>query len=164
MQLIKQGRLVSDRWLRLEDDASLPAGGDVIVSLARWCEATAELSQHAGRIGIVVDADVDIDTLAASLPALDLVVLEFATFVDGRHYSNAVRLRTFYAFTGEIRASGDVQRDQLAYLLRCGFDAFEVADDVDVAAFLRGADDFSGVYQYALDRRTPAYRLRGGVM
>lgn len=164
MQLIKHGRAIPDPWLRIDDDVSLPAGGDVIVSLARWCEASTALSHHAGRIGIVVDSEVDIDTLAPSLPAVDLIVLEFATFVDGRHYSNAVRLRTFYAFSGEIRAAGDVQRDQLAYLQRCGFDAFEVADDVDVAAFLRGADDFSGVYQYALDRRTPAYRLRGGVM
>jgi uncharacterized protein (DUF934 family) len=164
MQLIKHGSVASDPWLRIDDDVSLPAGGDVIVSLARWLDASATLKHHAGRIGVVVDSEIDIDTLAPTLAALDLIVLEFATFVDGRHYSNAVRLRTFYAFAGEIRATGDVQRDQLAYLQRCGFDAFEVADDVDVAKFLRGADDFTGVYQYALDRRTPAYRLRGGVM
>ncbi len=164
MQLIKHGRVISNPWQRIDDDASLPAAGDVIVSLARWSEAAATLAQHAGRIGIRVDSDADIDTLAGNLPALDLIVLEFATFVDGRHYSNAVRLRSFYAFSGELRAAGDVQRDQLNYLQRCGFDAFEVADDVDVADFLRGADEFSGVYQYALDHRTPAYRLRGGLM
>lgn len=164
MQLIKYGRIAADPWLRVDDDASLAAGSDVIVSLARWRDAAAALSHHAGRIGVVVDSEVDIDTLAPTLSKLDLIVLEFATFVDGRHYSNAVRLRSFYAFSGEIRAAGDVQRDQLNYLQRCGFDAFEIADGVKVASFLRGADDFSGVYQYALDRRTPAYRLRGGVM
>ena len=139
MQLIKRGRAIPDPWDRIDDPASVPAGGNVIVSLARWREAAATL-------------------------VTDLIVLEFPSFVDRRHYSNAVRLRSFYGFAGEIRAAGDVQRDQLNYLLRCGFDAFEVADDVDIAEFLRGADEFSGVYQYALDGRTPAYRLRGGFM
>lgn len=164
MQLIKESHVVPDPWLRIDDDASLPAGADIIVSFARWQAARETLAQHDGRLGIAVDQEIDIDTLAPALAALDLIVLEFATFTDGRHYSNAVRLRSFYGFPGEIRAAGDVQRDQLNYLLRCGFDAFQVADDVDVADFLRGADDFSSVYQYALDRRTPAYRLRAGVM
>ena len=162
MQLIKHGRTTSDPWQRIDDEAGLPAGTDVIVPLARWCEAAVSLSQHDARVGVVVDPEADIDTLRPLLCGLDLVVLEFPTFVDGRHYSNAVRLRSHYAFSGEIRAAGDLQRDQLNYLQRCGFDAFELADDVDVEDFLRGAGDFSGVYQYALDRRTPAYRLRGG--
>lgn len=164
MQLIKHGRALRDPWVRIDDASSVRAGGDVIVSLARWREAAATLVTEAARLGIVVDAEVDIDTLAPMLDGLDLIVLEFASFIDGRHYSNAVRLRSYYGFAGEIRAAGDVQRDQLNYLLRCGFDAFEVADDVDIAEFLRGADEFSGVYQYALDGRTPAYRLRGGFM
>lgn len=164
MQLIKRGRTISDPWRRISDDASLPPGIDVIISLARWCETAASLSQHDARIGVLVDPEVDIDTLGPMLGGVELVALEFPTFVDGRHYSNAVRLRSYYAFAGEIRAVGDVQRDQLNYLQRCGFDAFELADDVDVNDFLRGADDFTGVYQYALDRRTPAYRLRGGFM
>lgn len=164
MQLIKYGRTTADRWQRLGDDADLPAGVDVIVSLERWCADTGSLSEHDAGIGVAVDAEADIDTLGPILRGVDLVVLEFPTFVDGRHYSNAVRLRTFYAFTGEIRASGDVRRDQLNYLQRCGFDAFELADAVDVADFLRGAGDFTGVYQTGLDHRTPAYRLRGGLM
>ena len=164
MQLIKHGQVIADRWQRIEDDASPLAGTDVIVSLARWCAAATLLSQHNARVGVALTPDADIDTLGPTLSGVDLVVLEFPTFVDGRHYSNAVRLRSFYAYTGELRASGDVQRDQLNYLLRCGFDAFELANDVDVANFLRGAGDFTHVYQYALDSRTPAYRLRGGLM
>ncbi|MGR9092323.1 MAG: DUF934 domain-containing protein [Gammaproteobacteria bacterium] len=164
MQLVKHGRTTSDPWQRIDDDARLPAGTGVIVSLARWCEAATSLSNHDARIGVALGPEADIDTLGPTLRGVDLVVLEFPAFVDGRHYSNAVRLRSFYAFTGEIRAAGDVQRDQLNYLQRCGFDAFELADDVDVNDFLRGAGNFTDVYQYALDRRTPAYRLRAGLM
>ena len=104
MQLVKHGRTTSDPWQRIDDDARLPAGTGVIVSLARWCEAATSLSNHDARIGVALGPEADIDTLGPTLRGVDLVVLEFPAFVDGRHYSNAVRLRSFYAFTGEIRA------------------------------------------------------------
>jgi len=164
MQLVKHGRREADPYARLEHDAPVPDGVDVTVSLSRWLEQAHLLQDRRGRLGVALEADADIDVLGPRLSGIDLVVLEFPAFVDGRHYSNAVRLRTFYGFAGEIRATGDVGRDQLNYLNRCGFNAFELADDVDVEDFLRGLNDFSGVYQYAVDNRTPACRLRGAFM
>jgi len=163
MPLLKSDRLTTDSWVFLNDDESIPSTGECVVSASRWLAGHEVLTQEAGRIGVRVDADIDIDALGPTIGRIALVVLHFDTFVDGRHYSNAVRLRDYYRFGGELRAAGDVRRDQLFYLRRCGFDAFEITDDASVSDFLLGADDFSAVYQYAQDPRTPAYRQRGSL-
>ena len=88
------------------------------------------------------------------------MVLEFPTFTDGRAYSYARTLRERYGYAGEVRATGDVLRDQLAFMQRAGFDAFELADAVDAGAALAAFDEFDGWYQRAVDRRATVPDLR----
>ncbi len=160
MQLVNTKRVIPDQWVLLDDAAHLPAHGDVIVPYRRWIDDRESMLARESRLGVKIEGSDEIEALLPDLVSLSLIVLEFAHFTDGRNYSNARLLRERYAFTGEIRAAGEVLRDQLYQLRRCGIDTFVLADDCDVEAFLRGLQDFSTVYQPAGDARPPAYRLR----
>lgn len=101
-------------------------------------------------------------TVAGRLGEIDRVEVIFPTFADGRGYSIARLLRERHGYTGELRAVGDVQRDQLFYLSRVGFDAFLLRDGEDAAAALAALADFSEAYQAAVDRPQPLFRRRAG--
>jgi len=88
------------------------------------------------------------------------VAVHFPQFADGRGYSLGRLLRERYGWRGELRAIGDVLRDQLFYLTRCGFDAFDLREDQDLQAALSAFDDFSESYQTAVDQRQPLFRRR----
>ena len=98
--------------------------------------------------------------LGADAGALDLVAIEFPTFRDGRGYSTARLLRERWGFAGELRAVGNVLRDQLLFMHRCGFDAFEVADDNAVEMWRKAIGEFTVFYQRAADDSVPATLLR----
>jgi uncharacterized protein (DUF934 family) len=86
--------------------------------------------------------------------------VNFPKFNDGRGFSIGRLLRERYGFRGELRAIGDVLRDQLFFLARCGFDAFALRDDQDVDEALGAFADFSEAYQPALDQPVPLFRRR----
>ena len=98
--------------------------------------------------------------LAADIKTLALIAVNFPTFKDGRGYSTAYLLRTRYSYTGELRAVGDIQRDQLFYLHRVGFNAFAVREDKDIEAALKSLNDFSNVYQASVVQSSPLFRRR----
>lgn len=164
--LIKNENFAADSWQRLEAaaDGSLPpvpATGDVLVPLALWQAAAGELlGRAAGRVGVWLAPDEDPAQVADSLEALSLVAVHFPQFADGRGYSTARLLRERYGWKGELRAIGDVQRDQLFYLSRCGFDAFALNDGIDAAAALSAFKDFSDGYQASVERPLPLFRRR----
>jgi uncharacterized protein (DUF934 family) len=89
-----------------------------------------------------------------------LIALAFPKIRDGRAYSAATLLRERYAFEGEVRAVGDVLRDQALLMLRCGFDAFEPADDASVQDWSKALHRFRHVYQAAADGRRSAFLER----
>ena len=160
MPLIKDRRVVEDEWRHVGDAEDLPAEGGVIVSLNRWQNERVVLDGRNAPLGIRLNSDERPETIAPDLDRFDLVALDFPAFKDGRAFSTARLLRERYRYTGELRAVGDVLRDQLQFMLRCGFDAFEysgatVADEV-IAAF----DEIGVVYQTAADRRRSAAALR----
>lgn len=159
MRVIKNRAIVEDEWQRLPDDAA-PTDGDIIVSWSRWQEQSADLAAHQGRIGVAVNGDDDLDEIAAQLDAFDLIAIEFPRFADGRGYSIARLLRQRYGYSGEMRAVGDVLRDQLLYMARCGIDSFELRADKDPEDALLAFDEFSTPYQAAADEHTPVYHLR----
>jgi uncharacterized protein (DUF934 family) len=160
MRVIKGERVIEDPWQRVDDDAPLPAG-DVIVSLQRWHDERRSLRVRADRLGIRITGDDDLDDVVADLTDFDLIALEFAKFTDGRNYSNARLLKERYGYGGELRAVGEVLRDQLSYMARCGIDSFAVGEGKDPEDAIKGLTDFSAVYQPAGDAETPVYRLRG---
>lgn len=125
MPLIKDQQIVTDDWQHVEDGDALPATGGAIVSLARWQADAESLNGRNAPLGIRLKSEERAELIAADLDRFDVVALEFPAFKDGRAYSTARLLRERYRYTGEVRAVGDVLRDQLQFMLRCGFDAFE---------------------------------------
>jgi uncharacterized protein (DUF934 family) len=161
-RLIKKRAIVEDDWALLRDAASLfdlPAEGAVIVPLAFWVVERAALIARGG-VGVWLKPGDDPESLAGDLAALPLVAIDFPKFGDGRGYSIAQLLRTRYRFTGELRAIGDVLRDQLYYLEQCGFDAYVVRADRSLEDALKAFSDFSGGYQSTVREPTPLFRRR----
>jgi uncharacterized protein (DUF934 family) len=165
MALIKDRKLAADPWKLLEagsegESPCVPATGDVIVPLAVWRAQRDALLARDGRLGVWLGGEHDPAGIAADLAHLQVIAVRFASFTDGRGYSTAQLLRRRYGWRGELRAIGDVQRDQLFYLARCGFDAFVVRDGEDVEAALTAFDDFSEAYQASLETPLPLFRRR----
>ena len=126
MSLLKDGKLIDDPWINVEDNTALPPVGPVIVSQAQWAEKCKELSSRKTPVGILLKSDQSPTSIAGDLHHFSVVALDFPKFGDGRAYSYARLLRERYGFKGEIRAVGNVLRDQYLFMQRCGFDAFEV--------------------------------------
>ena len=106
-----------------------------------------------GSVAVQVASNELPETLANDLPQIDIIVLPFVNFVDGRSYSHAHKLRLRYVYKGEIRAVGNVNFDQLDFLTRAGCDAFELRENSDYETALRAFTEFSEVYQPAADGR-----------
>jgi len=156
--LIKGGESVTDRWSLVRETAdpqALPEG-PVIVNLATWLEHRAALMALGDAAVWLAPAD-DPAALADDVFALPLIAVDFPKFSDGRGYSTARLLRERFGFRGELRAVGDVLRDQLYYLYQVGFDAFALRADQDLETALSAFRDFSDGYQLT-NRRTPAFR------
>jgi uncharacterized protein (DUF934 family) len=160
MPLIKNGEEIEDRYLRVSDDAPLPDEGAVLVSAARFLASADAIAGCAGAIGVIWPNDRDISELAPFAGRLSLVALVFPTFRDGRAYSQARTLRERYRFRGELRATGDVLRDQFLFLHRAGFDAFEVKKAADAGAFCEALRRYAVFYQPATDGAVSALRRR----
>jgi len=160
MQLVEGGRLVRDRYLRVGDDAAIPDRVPVIVSAERFLREADSLTRRDGSLGVAWPNDRRVSELAPWLGHLTLVALNFPKFRDGRAYSQARQLRERYGFGGQLRATGDVLRDQFLFLLRAGFDCFEVKKDADAAAFVEVTSRFSVFYQPSADGRVAVQRQR----
>jgi uncharacterized protein (DUF934 family) len=160
MPLVKDGHIVEDRYVRVLDDAPIPDGVPVIVAADRFIADAAELASRGAPVGVLWPNNRKVAELEPWLNQLALVALAFPKFRDGRAYSQARLLRERYGFRGELRATGDVLRDQFQFLLRAGFDALEVKKVVDAEAFAKAAARFSVFYQPSADGRPPALRRR----
>ena len=139
---------------------SPPPDGDLIVPLALWVSERDALLLRPGRIGVWLDTDAEPEVIAQDLARIALIAIRFSKFADGRGYSLARLLRERYAYRGELRAIGDVLRDQLYYLSRCGFDAFALRADQNVEQAVAALDDFSETYQASVERPDPLFRRR----
>ncbi|MGQ0656884.1 MAG: DUF934 domain-containing protein [Chromatiales bacterium] len=155
----KDLRIVDDGWILVGDEEELP-NGDVIVSHARWQKEREELLARDGHVGVRVDGSIPASAIAEDLGHFALVALEFPKFGDGRCFSHARLLRERYRYTGELRAIGDVLRDQLYFMRRCGIDSFAVREDKNIEDALNAFKEFSVRYQPAADDAGPIYRYR----
>ena len=160
-RLIRNRAIANDRYTLLRDAASLadvPDGVPVIVPLALWLERRSALIAR-GETGVWLAPADHPAAVADDVDRLPVIAIDFPQFTDGRGYSHARLLRERYHYAGELRAIGDIQRDQLYYLGQCGFDAFLIPDGRDADAALDGFVDFSDGYQ-ATAAREPWFRRR----
>lgn len=160
MALVKNGRLIADPYLDVSSGEAIPERGAIIVSLEQWHAQRAALRGRVDALGLRLKSSESPEVVAEDIGELALVALEFPAFRDGRAYSYARILRERYGFTGELRAVGDVLLEQLHFMLRVGFDAFEIAAPDPVAAYRAALEDFSVWYQPTGDGRATATQLR----
>ena len=151
MILIKNGAVAKDRWITIDDDADLSGERPIIVSLARWRKERDLLQARNAPTGLRLSSDDSLDEIAPDLYRFFLIALDFPAFTDGRPYSTARLLRERHGYTGELRAVGQVLRDQAQFLTRCGFDSFELPGGSDAEDWLRGLDSIAVYYQPASD-------------
>jgi uncharacterized protein (DUF934 family) len=158
--LILHGKVVHDETEYLADDAvpSRESSAAFVVSCERWLQEKDVLLAHHRPVGVRLTGTCNARQLRDSLPQLSLVVIDFPKFGDGRGYSQARILREQLRFTGELRARGDVLRDQAFYLKRCGFSAFEPTTHAQLQGIIEAFTDFSVTYQGAADVDAPAWR------
>ena len=160
MPLIKDKRLVQDQFVTVTDDDPIPDEGPVIVSLAHWQTDRQRLIARGEPVGVRLKSDEHPEVIAGDLENLDIIALEFPTFRDGRAYSYARLLRERYGFEGELRAVGDVLLEQLHFMDRVGFNAYEFESDDPERDFQIASEDFSVWYQPSTDKRPTAVQLR----
>ncbi len=163
MKIIKNKTVVEDGWsvLRLSEgdtpqDVVVPSGKS-IVPLKVWLAQRDALQKRAD-IGVWFASDERAEDLQNDVAKFPVIAVDFPKFADGRGYSIAFNLRNRLGYRGELRAIGDVLRDQLFYMQRVGFDAFAVRADKDINDALKGLGDFSLSYQASTDNALPLYR------
>lgn len=160
MALIKNGELVDSAFADASAAEAIPPAGAVIVSFDQWRSHKDALLARGTPLGIRLHSDQPPDLIASDLRHFALVALEFPKFRDGRAYSYARLLRERYGFAGELRAVGEVLLEQLFFMLRTGFDAFELNSADPLRDYRTALGDFSVWYQPTADGRPTAMQLR----
>jgi uncharacterized protein (DUF934 family) len=164
-RLIKDGAVVEDSWQfsdsRSEVESALDLESPCFLSLELWLEMfpTGEIPEGAS-LGVVLEPGQEPGIIADTLASIGAIAIEFPAFADGRGFSYARELRQTHDYEGEIRAIGDILRDQLHYLMRSGFNAFQLSDENDLDGALRSLTDFSEAYQMSIDKPEPLFRRR----
>jgi uncharacterized protein (DUF934 family) len=164
-KLIRNRRVAADNWrlLKLDAEGRLPAFSadeDVIVPLATWLADRDSLAARKGRTGVWLAGKEGPEALAADVERLPVVALEFPSFGDGRGFSSARLLRERYGYKGELRAVGQVIRDWMLFMERCGIDAFLLRDDEDPANALEAFKELPEAYQASVTEPQPLFRRR----
>jgi uncharacterized protein (DUF934 family) len=154
MKVVKDRKVIEDAWHVVKDDEA--AGAHAIVSLARWNSERAELLA-GGPVGVVLRSSESPDDIA-DLHDAPLIAIDFPVFTDGRGYSSSRMLRSRLGYKGELRAIGDVMRDEMFLMRRVGIDSFAVKASKDIEKAISAFDDFSVTYQAAADDERPLFR------
>lgn len=152
-KLLKARDFAIDAWQRFDGDAARITRGDALLfPLPVWlAQRDTLLAREASRTGIWLNGDEEPEQIAADIHRFGCIAVNFPTFMDGRGFSCGRLLREQYGFHGELRAVGDIFVDQLHFLRRCGFDAFELPDGTALDVALDCLDAFSVHYQAACD-------------
>jgi uncharacterized protein (DUF934 family) len=167
--VIKNKTIANDDWIVLRlGEKDTPEGvavppGKVIVPLKVWQAQRAALRDRT-ELGVWLASDERVEDLKNDVSGFSVIAVDFPKFADGRGYSIARNLRARLGYRGELRAIGDVLRDQMFYMQRVGFDAFSARADKDVSEALKGLSDFTFTYQASSDEKLPLFRRtqRGG--
>lgn len=161
MPLIKHGQEIDNVWAFVPDEAELSPGGCITVTPARFRNETDILLARNTDIGVRLHPADDPHEIADHLERLALIEISFPKYTDGRGYSQAQLIRRRFGYRGELRAVGHVLRDQIFYMNRSGFDAYET-ERADLSGVLHALSEYSYVYQPAAGDHVPVFRQRHG--
>ena len=161
MTLFRNGRATPDDWTRVTDADPLPADKHIVLSKARLIADRETLRGRNSPLGVVLASGENLDGIEEDLTRLSLVVLDIPKYADGRLYSVARLLRERHGFSGEIRATGDVLRDQIMHLHRVGVDAFDVTHEGTIAALRAGTIVAPSLHTQAAARESEETRDAG---
>lgn len=157
MALWRRDGFVDDSWTKIADGEALPTAGAIIVTAARWRAESETLSARPDPVGVAVSPGKEAIDHLYEVTDRPLIALDFPKFADGRAFSLAQLLRERFRYKGELRAIGEVLLDELALMLRCGFDSFEIVNEPTLHALQRGwKPPVSLYYQPSLVREVPA--------
>lgn len=158
-RILRHRAIVEDDWTLAVDTSATPSSADRwIVPLARWRAERDTL--HAGALGVLLPNTEDVEALYPQIEASPVIALQFPIFTDGRALTQAVLLRNRLGYRGELRAVGDVVRDLVFWLGRCGFDALVPRPDQDLQACRQALDEIRLAYQPGADGQTPIWVRR----
>jgi len=160
MLLAEDGRLSVDDWRHLNDDEPIPANGAITVSFARWQADEAVFHLRADKLGLRLPNTIAPQEIAEDVSRFSLIILNFPKFTDGRAYSQARLLRAQFGYEGELRADGNVLRDQLLFMRRCGFNSFVVGERAIKEDWAKAFGEFDVFYQAGTDHRPWVMRQR----
>ena len=160
MVLLKGQEIVPDQWSRV-DELDDPLEIDhPIITLGSWRKHEEQLTHLNTPLGIVLESEESPILISNVLSRFSLVALNFPKLSDGRGFSYARLLRERFNFVGEVRAVGEIRRDQYLFLLRCGFDAFEIDDSSNLSGWHEAAREVSVFYQPSSNRAPWVARRR----
>ncbi len=151
MPLIKDGKFVADRFVFVPEGNAFPEDVGAMVTLARFQSERENLFVHHAPVAVRLASSENPQVLKDDLHRIAAIAIEFPTFRDGRGFSWARMLRTRLGYKGEIRAVGHILYDQLAFMVRVGFDAFEMRQDFAIEDFTRAMGEMTYAYQPSAD-------------
>lgn len=155
--IIKDGEVSNDTWIILDKDfTGDPPQQKIVLPMQYWLDNRDNLSLTIA--GLWIDSDEDVEAVGHEINLFPLVAVNFPTFTDGRGFSIGRLLRERYQYNGQLRAIGNVISDQLFYLKRCGFNAFDLKAGTDLVAALELLNSFTTSYQGAVDQTNPLFR------
>ncbi len=140
-KLIKNGKIIEDQ-------------SPEVLDLEQWLQANDRATR-----AVMLEPGETLAPLLEHIDDIPLVLVNFPTFMDGRGFSYGRELRE-RGYQGELRAVGHFMRDQLTYLSRCGFDAFQFEDEQELEEALASLAEFSEYYQASVDQPEPLFRRR----
>jgi len=133
-----------------------PARAHALLTLEQW-HAVRDTWPQDLAVGVILPNTFDVETLAADLPRLSLVALQFPKWMDGRAYTQARLLRSRLRYAGQVRATGEVLVDMVPLMARTGFDAAQLRPDQRLEAAERALGFFAGHYQGDVAQPLPAF-------
>ena len=152
-----RAQILEDVWTLFEDGATWNGEPSALIPLATAL-AQPERLQAARPAGVWLSPT---DEPAQAVPlfgSIEVIAVQFPKFGDGRGYSTAALLRSRHDWRGELRAIGDVLRDQLFFMKRVGFDSFALRPDRNIEEALASLSDFSDSYQGSVEPALPVFR------
>jgi uncharacterized protein (DUF934 family) len=151
MKVIKDKKVIELKWGFYVEDTAVVDAENLIFPYVFFEENRQQLLSRTGQTGVSLSGETPVEIIKDDLANLPLIALEFPKFADGRCFSHATKLRVNYGYKGEILAFGDILRDQLAHMLRCGINMVHFPAERDIEDALKGFDEFTTPYQMATD-------------